>query len=333
MDRSSLEAMSRDDLIERAESFGVRRARIMTRPELIDEILLASFGREEKERDKKKLERARGLFGRARDLLARVVDKGLHLPDAADRIRSMPLPPPPSARTTPSVLPTVTLAEIYAAQGHTGRAIDTLEKVLATEPEHAAASALLDKLRSADYRAPAQPDLGPEEPPPAADFDIADDVTSAPVLERPREEPPSAEPPSIEAGPSTRAATEVNVDVADACTAIPTARGELVVRWTISRKSRLHHETRAPGGRLALRIATVVPTHDGPRSSVRDELVEPSERERLLAPVRGLAVRRVAIGWLDGVRFVPIAHAEDLVRDDAGAFARWTPNGLEPVAA
>ena len=46
------------------------------------------------------------------------------------------------------------------------------------------------------------------------------------------------------------------------------------------------------------------------------------------------AVRRVAVGWLDGVEFVPIAHAAEIVRDRAtGQLARWTPRGFEQVSA
>ena len=51
-------------------------------------------------------------------------------------------------------LPTVTLAEIYAAQGHRDRAVDTLEGVLVREPEHAAARTLLAQLEDASYPVP-----------------------------------------------------------------------------------------------------------------------------------------------------------------------------------
>src|SRR5215471_1973835 len=112
MERTDLEALDRDTLIGKAEAAGVARARILTRPELIDELLL----RTARVRDKATLERARGFFGRARDLLARIVERGLHLPDAAERIRTMR--PPPPAPAAASALPTVTLAEIYATQGH-----------------------------------------------------------------------------------------------------------------------------------------------------------------------------------------------------------------------
>ncbi|HXX65981.1 MAG TPA: DUF4912 domain-containing protein [Polyangiaceae bacterium] len=158
MNRAELERLDRDALIARAEQAGVSRARILTRPELVDELLLRAAG------DQATRERARGLFGRARDLLARVVERGLHLPDAAERIRSLgaPVMNRPSA---PAALPTVTLAEIYVAQGHRARAIETLERVLGREPEHMPARTLLVQLRDAAYpvgtpRLPPEPDEG-----------------------------------------------------------------------------------------------------------------------------------------------------------------------------
>ena len=48
--------------------------------------------------------------------------------------RTWPTPPPP--------LPTVTLAEIYAAQGHLERAIGVLDEVLTRQPDHAEAQGL-----------------------------------------------------------------------------------------------------------------------------------------------------------------------------------------------
>src|SRR3954466_3336437 len=112
MDRGELESLDRESLVVRAERAGIRRARILTRPELIDELLRLDPGA-----DREKLERSRGFFGRARDLVARVVERGLPLPDAADRIRAItggPLPPT-VPRSDPQAVPTVTLAEIYAA--------------------------------------------------------------------------------------------------------------------------------------------------------------------------------------------------------------------------
>lgn len=166
MDRAELEALDRESLVARATAAGIRRARILTRPELVDELL-----RLDPTIDEASLRRSRGFFGRARDLLTRVVERGLHLPDAADRLRAAlgtPLPDVP--RPEPQAIPTVTLAEIYAAQGHKDRAVETLRRVLEREPDHGAARALLERLESSTYVTPASPSLPPEkeEPEPAA---------------------------------------------------------------------------------------------------------------------------------------------------------------------
>ncbi len=155
MTREELDRLDRDSLVRRAEEAGVERAKVLTRPELVDELLLRSAA------DQASIQRSRGLFGRARDLIARVVERGLHLPDAAGRIRAMGLPAP-APMSAPAALPTVTLAQIYVAQGHRARAIETLKKVLEREPEHAVAEGLLATLHDSGFPVPA-PAMPPEE--------------------------------------------------------------------------------------------------------------------------------------------------------------------------
>lgn len=194
-DRAELEGLDRESLVARAQEAGIRRARILTRPELVDELL-----RSDPSADEKELKKTRGFFGKARDLVARVVERGLHLPDAADRIRTLGTLPPSVPRTEPQAVPTVTLAEIYAAQGHSKRAIATLKLVLDREPDHAAAKTLLAKLEDSGYVAPAPP-LPPE---PEVEPD-------------PRAEPEPDEEPTVELGRDVgmHAATEVDVPVVD----------------------------------------------------------------------------------------------------------------------
>ncbi|MBX3191707.1 MAG: tetratricopeptide repeat protein [Labilithrix sp.] len=176
MDRGELEGLDRESLVLRAQDAGIRRARILTRPELIDELL-----RLDPTADAAQLKKTRGFFGRARDLVARVVERGLHLPDAAERIRgALGTLPPSVPRAEPQAMPTVTLAEIYAAQGHSKRAIDTLRRVLEREPDHAAARALLARLEDTAYVAPPPP-LPPEpeiEPEIEPDVDSGDEMTT-----------------------------------------------------------------------------------------------------------------------------------------------------------
>jgi len=157
MQRHTLQKLSREELIREAERAGVPRPRVLTQTELVDEILKRTATSDPDRA------RARGWLGRARDLLATVVEKGLHLPDAAAAIRTGPKgwPPPPPP------LPTVTLAEIYAAQGHLDRAVVVLEDVLRREPDHQEARELRERFLAQIARGP----RGASEPParPAAE--------------------------------------------------------------------------------------------------------------------------------------------------------------------
>src|SRR5271168_5406054 len=144
MHRQDLERMTREQLIAQAERLGIPRPRVLTQPELVDEII-GRTSKNDRERTK-----ARGWLGRARDLLARVVERGLHLPEAARVLRkdgeekNWPAPPPP--------LSTVTLAEIYAAQGHLERAIAVLDEVIAREPDHREAKTMRARFSEQAHR-------------------------------------------------------------------------------------------------------------------------------------------------------------------------------------
>src|ERR1700709_2486711 len=148
-DGDDLERLNREQLTLKARVLGVERPELMTRVELRDEIVRRS------EPDPVKQKRARGFLGVARDLVASVVEAGLNLPDAAAIIRGEGARegdwkgPPPVA--------TVTLAEIYAAQGHLDRALRMLDEVLANEPDHDPARALRDRLAAGDAPAAASP--------------------------------------------------------------------------------------------------------------------------------------------------------------------------------
>ncbi len=129
MDRQKLEGLTREELVALAGELGVARPRSLTVPELIDEVVSRTMT---SERDKA---RTRGWLGRARNLLAGVIERGLHLPDVAKALRNAPSTRPwPVA---PPPLATMTLAEIYAAQGHFDKAFQVLDEILAREPDHA----------------------------------------------------------------------------------------------------------------------------------------------------------------------------------------------------
>jgi hypothetical protein len=120
--------LSRLELLKLAQTLNVSDADVMTRAEL-----RAAIERARKPEPRLPPQPATWL-GVARRLLASVVERGLHLPDAAAVIRGdaslrpMPSGPPPVA--------TVTLARIYAAQGHLERGIATLDEVLDSDPDH-----------------------------------------------------------------------------------------------------------------------------------------------------------------------------------------------------
>jgi hypothetical protein len=298
LNRSQLEALDREALIARAEEAGVTRARILTRPELVDELLLRAVT------DERSKARARGLFGRARDLVAKVIERGLHLPDAADRLRAMGGGAPVQRPSAPAALPTVTLAEIYAAQGHRDRAIDTLERVLAHEEDHGAARALLGQLRDAAYVVPS-PRLPPEE-----DADAQ------------------------ESPPGESASPEGARPEADECIAIPLDRASLYVRWEVAAETLDYLQATRPGGSIVLRLVVVEPTWDGPRAHVQDHGLSATLGERFVGDLPSGTVVRVAVGYREGDTFLSIAHSPALeaapgvssgLVDDG--LLRWTPRG------
>ncbi len=324
MQRAELEALGRDALVSRAEAAGVPRARVLTRPELIDE-LIVRVGPSDTEARR----RARGFLGRARDLLARVVERGLHLPDAANRIRSVP--PPAPAQRAPSVVPTVTLAEIYATQGHRAKALETLRAVLAQEPEHAAAQALMAQLQSPGYVAP-KPALPPEA-------SGADELGGSSHMES-EPEGGSREPPEparmLDADP-----LPPRYDV-DECVAMSVDPRTVYVYWELRDDTIARLRKVAGGGHVSLRVLAIVPGWDGPRTVTRDIEVGGAQLGDWF--VRDLpkdAIVRAAIGWVmpDGV-FLSAAHslpAEPAPVDQAGILAellaRWTREGSSPVGA
>jgi len=122
-----LDQKSRSELVEDARRLGVDRPERMTRVELVDEIVRRTTPLAEQAE-------ARGLFGVARSMLASVIESGLNLPEAASVIRGQVTARVPAGNQAP--VATVTLAEIYAAQGHRTRALRMIEEVLSAEPDH-----------------------------------------------------------------------------------------------------------------------------------------------------------------------------------------------------
>lgn len=315
-DRSTLEAMDRDGLIARADADGVPQAKVLTRPELIDEILRREPGRSTDD-----VRRARGFLGLARDLLARVIERGLHLADAADRLRGIE---PAVRRPPPSALPTVTLAEIYATQGHKQKAIDTLKQVLVAEPEHAAARALLSKLEEGKIAVPEAPVLPPE----------TDEPIGSSFMET------TAGPPQEPATMLDAVELPARYDV-DECIAMNVDPTTLYAYWEIKEDTFAHLRERKPNGKITLRVLVMQPAWDGPRATIHDIEVHAAVGDWFVRELPEGAVLRASVGWktVDGV-FVSAAHSrgvEPTRRDRSPAvaqwLARWTPEATYSLGA
>jgi hypothetical protein len=137
-------SIPRHELIALALDLGVDRPELLSDAELLQHISRASEGGEAEPTGSvaPPATSARGWFQVARNLVASMLEKGLNLPSAArvlrDTVRTVPPQRPP--------YPTVTLAQIYIAQGHTQRAIATLQQVLRRDPKNPKARRLLSTL-------------------------------------------------------------------------------------------------------------------------------------------------------------------------------------------
>jgi hypothetical protein len=283
--RQSLEGLTRDELVERAERLGVARPRVLTQAELIDEILgRTTTGRERA--------RARGWLGRARDVVAGVIERGLHLPEVAKALRSTPAdkrwpePPPP--------LPTITLAEIYAAQGHLDRAVTVLDEVLAREPEHGEARALRERLVA--QSAGGRRDGSSTRPPgrsarPPAQGGAVSAAPAAVLSDTPP--PPSVVEPTTAAG---EPALPERYDV-DEVVAIAVDPTTLYVYWEVRPVTMARARARRTGGALALRVVSVTAGWDGPVSETRDLRVDALFGDMFIRDLPAGASVRVSIGW------------------------------------
>lgn len=331
MDRSDLERLDRDVLIERAASLGVARARVLTRAELVDELILRGPD------DVVDKQRTRGFFGVARDLLADVVERGLNLPDAAERIRRHGGLTPAICARAPAALPTVTLAEIYAAQGHVARAVETIQSVLVREPDHEAARALLARLSDVNYPiVPTIPHTGASDEYASragccqrvGSGAHAEGVTTGTASHL---DSTSADSGSEE---GSRPAAELSE-----CVAIPLGPTSLFIYWALFRSVVELWKREHPQGETVVRLVVVTPTPDGPTRNVRDCAVGDVTGDTVVRDLPAQAIVRVAVGWrTGGGTFFPAAHSLALETSPGpsgplglDAIFRRTPAGLVRV--
>jgi hypothetical protein len=288
--RGELEACDRDTLVGRARALGVTRPEVLTRPELVDEIVAATVT------DERERRLARGLFGRARDLVARVVEKGLNLPEAANRLRTL-APPMSSWRRAPPPLATVGLAEVYLGQGLDEAARKVLDEVLAREPDHAYARALRDRCRGVGGAPP-----GPAPARPAARAEggplvSASEASTASDLERPPADPPRPRQP----GPAVPVRDEVHATEHD---------GRVSVRWSVRPRSLARARLARPDGCVVLRLVRVEPSWQEPARRAEDVPIDALAGAREVRPLGGGATLCAAVGWRAAEAFEPWACSQ-----------------------
>jgi hypothetical protein len=317
-----LERLSREQLILKARVLGVERAELMTRVEMRDEIVRRS------EPDLVAQKRARGFLGVARDLVASVVEAGLNLPDAAAIIRGEGARegdwkgPPPVA--------TVTLAEIYAAQGHLDRALRMLDEVLAKEPDHDAARSLRDRLAAgADLPKPPAPRrqrISFADPPDSAPEPVpvpAPDSTPAAIHTAPAPEPvpvPVPAPAPIHTAPAPEP-VPVPVPVPALSVSLPPSpylltlalSGQRQVYWEVPAHTWDALRSRAPHGRAVLRVLSFRTRAGKVERRAHDLSPDAEVGSAVLPGLNADAVVRAALGWESDGRFLPFVIASDLV--------------------
>ncbi|MBM4376826.1 MAG: hypothetical protein FJ095_17225 [Deltaproteobacteria bacterium] len=289
MKRDELRRLNRDELFARAEALGVPRPAVLTQSELVDEIV---------KRVAPSASGVRGWLGRARDLVAQVVSKGLHLPEAARLFRSElpePLPPPPPP------LPTVTLAEIYVAQGHVAKGVAVIEQVLEREPSHAAAQELAEAWRKR---------LGRSAPPSAA-ASAEPEPTVAELTAEPTAEP-IAEPSEVAvAQPIAPSIEEVRRPTIERdrleLAALPGER--LSIAWELRPVRYARALADAPGGEFVVRMFTARAEANAVATSTTDVPVDGVRGAITLAGFAGRAEVCACLARRAGATFVPLAVA------------------------
>jgi len=276
MQARDLERLGRQELIERAQRLGAEKASVLTRAELVDEIVRRTVS------DPIQRRLARGLLGVARDLVARVVERGLHLPNAAALIRDLRPAAPPAPPRPP--IATVTLAEIYAGQGHKARALGVLDQVLAREPDHAAARALRDRIAARPDTGPVRPPEPEEAPEPAPEHEATTPAAPADELAAPERHEP------------------------DEVVLVPVDPRTVRARCRVRRTMPSGHE-----GALVLRVVAVAPSWDGPIVRSRDMALDDRTGDRVIRDLPDGAFVRAAVGWRERETFVPLCVGRETV--------------------
>ena len=86
----------------------------------------------------------------------------------------------------------------------------------------------------------------------------------------------------------------------------------MYVRWSISWSTIGALLGAMPSGRFVVRAHVVTPSWDAPSTETRNLIIDPDMEQVTLVGLAEPSVVRVAVGWLDGPRFVPLAHSPAL---------------------
>lgn len=356
MRREELEALDRDALLAEAQRVGVARPQVLTREEILDAIEAIE------ERAAGSNDGGQRFLVRARRLLADFVERGLNLPQAADRIRANP----GAASAEPQPVATVTLAEIYAAQGHHDRALTVLDQVLAREPDHAAARRLRARLlgqpqpvddededEDSDALPVAPPSLDAEAAIQEAAAAVANDEVTATTDDEATEaavegdaaqatapEAPPA-PPAPPAGPPKPAAMideeplPERYDV-DEIVLMPVDPSTLYLYWEVREETLQGVRREAPGGELAVRIERLV-MNEEPRPLRWFTASAVGDHQEIHLPAgarcRGVVGWQSRAGWTTLFTSAPVLlPPNQAVAEPARRVVRWTEERAEPVA-
>jgi len=253
----------------------------------------------------------RGWLGRARALVARVVERGLHLPDAAKLLRGDPGRPP----DPPPPLATVTLAEIYAAQGYTKKARAVVAEILERQPEHREAAAMLARLGGASTPVePAAEASTAVEPEAEASTPVEPEAEASTAVEPEAEASTPVEPEAEASTAVEPAATDVPTDPSrserdrlDDLVALATDPGTVYVYWEIRPLTFARARWRDAQGRLVMRVLSAAD-----QCVTRDVAVDEIVGDTFIRGLAAGAEVRLCMGW-DGPRgFRPLAIAPAL---------------------
>ncbi|HEY4102950.1 MAG TPA: tetratricopeptide repeat protein, partial [Polyangiaceae bacterium] len=271
-------------------------------------------------------------------------EAGLNLPDAAALIRGEGARdgdwkgPPPVA--------TVTLAEIYAAQGHLERALKMLDEVLAKEPDHDPARALRDRLAAGEASPPAQRkrmkisfvEREPEPTEPDPDSDLETEITppapvhAAPVEAAPVEAAPIQAEASSEspAAPNAAEPAKAPAPAAELCLVTLALSGRRQLYWELPAPALAALRAHSPEGRAVLRVVTFRTRAGKVERTSLDFAPHAEVGVSTLPGASSSVVVRAALGWETAGQFKPFLLAADLAASGKGG--QFLPHPLVRAA-